>query len=126
MLQLKQTLENAVGNAIGLDALRGDKVSVLGMPFDTTDQAKAKAELDAMNAEAATASKNRMMIIAGILGAILLGLIIFLIIKRRKKKKVENDQLLNTLIDDSIIPKEPENFDPIEFESKITKISFRK
>ena len=121
MLQHSKQLENAVGNAIGLDALRGDKVSVLGMPFDTTVQDQAKAEVDAMNAEAATASKNTMMIIAGILGTLLLGLIIFLIIKRRKKKKVENEQLLDTLIDDSIIPKEPENFDPIEFESKTQK-----
>ena len=121
-MQHRQTLENAVGNAIGLDALRGDKVSVLGMPFDTTIQDQAKAEIDAMNAaRQTTTSKNTMMIIAGVLGALLLGLIIFLIVKRRKKKKVENEQLLDTLIDDSIIPKEPETFDPIEFESKTQK-----
>jgi len=120
----QQTIENAVGNAIGMDALRGDKVSVLGMAFDTTLQDQAKAEIDAMNAQAATATsntKNIMMIIAGILGALLLGVIIFLIAKRRKKKKVENDQLLDTLIDDSIIPKEPEPFEPIEFESRSQK-----
>ncbi len=115
------TLENSIGNAIGLDALRGDKVSVLGMAFDTTLQDQAKAEVDAMNAEATTTNTNRMMIIAGILGTLLLGLIIFLLVKRRKKKKVENEQLLNTLIDDTIIPKEPETFDPIEFESKTQK-----
>jgi len=117
----QQTLENAVGNAIGMDTLRGDKVSVLGMAFDTTIQDQAKAEIAAMNAETATASKNITMIIAGIVGTLLLGLIIFLIVKRRKKKKVQNDQLLDTLIDDSIIPKEPENFEPIEFESKSQK-----
>jgi flagellar M-ring protein FliF len=91
------------------------------MAFDTTAKDQAKAEVDAMNAAAATSSKNTMMIIAGILGTLLLGIIIFLIVKRRKKKKVENEQLLNTLIDDSIIPKEPENFDPIEFEAKTQK-----
>lgn len=120
----RQTLENTVGNAIGMDALRGDKVSVLGMAFDTTAQIQAKAEIDAMNAAAAAAttnSKNIIMIIAGILGAVILGIIIFLVIKKRKKKKVENDQLLDTLIDDSIIPKEPETFDPIEFEAKTQK-----
>jgi len=117
----KLLLENVVGNAIGLDALRGDKVSVVGMPFDTTAKVEAQTAIDAMTAEAATASRNQMIIIAGILGALLLGLIIFLVIKRRKKKKVENEQLLNTLIDDSIIPKEPETFDPIEFESKSQK-----
>ena len=117
----KQTLENAVGNAIGYNALRGDQLSVVGMPFDTTAQDQAKAEVDAMNSQATTSSKNIMMIIAGVLGTLLLGIIIFLIVKRRKKKKVENEQLLDTLIDDSIIPKEPENFDPIEFESKTQK-----
>lgn len=122
--ETQQTIENAVGNAIGMDTLRGDQVSVLGMAFDTTLQDQAKAEIDAMNAQAATATsntKNIMMIIAGILGVLLLGVIIFLIAKRRKKKKVENDQLLDTLIDDSIIPKEPEPFEPIEFESRSQK-----
>lgn len=120
----RQQLENAVGNAIGLDALRGDQVSVLGIPFDTTDQDQAKAAIAAMNAEATTAtttSKNIMLIIAGILGVLLLGVVIFLIAKRRKKKKVENEQLLDTLIDDTIIPKEPETFEPIEFESRSQK-----
>ncbi|AWK50941.1 flagellar basal body M-ring protein FliF [Clostridium beijerinckii] len=122
--ETQQTIENAVGNAIGMDTLRGDQVSVLGMAFDTTLQDQAKAEIDAMNAQEATATsntKNIMMIIAGILGVLLLGVIIFLIAKRRKKKKVENDQLLDTLIDDSIIPKEPEPFEPIEFESRSQK-----
>lgn len=117
----RQTLENAVGNAIGLDTLRGDQVSVLGMEFDTSDQQAAKAAVDAMNAEAEAASKNEMMIIAGAVGALLLGLIIFLLVRRRKNKKVEDEQLLNTLIDDSIIPKEPETFAPIEFESNNKK-----
>ena len=117
----KQTLENAVGNAIGYNALRGDQLSVVGIPFDTTAQDQAKADADAANSQATTSNKNTMMIIAGILGTLLLGIIIFLIVKRRKKKKVEKEQLLDTLIDDSIIPKEPETFDPIEFEAKTQK-----
>ncbi len=83
---------------------------------------QAKAEIDAMNAETATASKNKMMIVAGILGALLLGIIIYFVAKRRKKKKEENEQLLNTLIDDTILPKEPDDvFEPIEFEAKTQK-----
>ena len=117
----RQTLENLVGNAIGLDTLRGDQVSVLGMEFDTSDQQAAKAAIEAMDAEAETASKNKMMIIAGAVGALLLGVIIFLLMRRRKKKKVEDEQLLNTLIDDTIIPKEPETFAPIEFEANNKK-----
>lgn len=117
----RQTLENAIGNAIGLNKLRGDEVSLLGMAFDTTEQQAAKAEIDSMNADAATASRNQMIIIASVLGTLLLGIIIFLLTRRRKKKKVENEQILNTLIDDSIVPKEPEDFDPIEFEVKTKK-----
>ncbi|WP_160686077.1 flagellar basal-body MS-ring/collar protein FliF [Clostridium sp. C2-6-12] len=117
----RQQIETLVGNAIGYDALRGDKVSVVGMPFDKTVEEAAKAAETAKTVEEAAASNLRMMIVAGILGAVLLGLIIFLIIKRRKKKIVEEEQLLNTLIDDSIIPKEPEEFTPIEFESKSQK-----
>ncbi|MBA8984292.1 flagellar M-ring protein FliF [Clostridium saccharobutylicum] len=112
------TLENIVKNAIGLDANRGDQVTVAGMTFDTSSQDAAKAQIDAMNAQEAASSKNKMMIIGGILGAILLGTIAFFIIKRRKKKQEEEDQLLDTLVDDTIIPKEPEEFDPIEFEVK--------
>ena len=117
----REQIENLVGSAIGYDALRGDKVSVYGMPFDKTIEQAAQAAETAKTAEEAAASNLRMMIIAGVLGAILLGLIIFLIIKRRKKKIVEEEQLLNTLIDDSIIPKEPEDFTPIEFETKTQK-----
>ncbi|OOM16243.1 flagellar basal-body MS-ring/collar protein FliF [Clostridium saccharobutylicum] len=112
------TLENIVKNAIGLDANRGDQVTVAGMTFDTSSQDAAKAQIDAMNAQEAVSSKNKMMIIGGILGGLLLGIIAFFIIKRRKKKQEEEDQLLDTLVDDTIIPKEPEEFDPIEFEVK--------
>jgi Flagellar biosynthesis/type III secretory pathway lipoprotein len=117
----QQQIETLVGSAIGYDALRGDKVSVVGMPFDTSAQQAAKAAEDAKTAQTTADSNLRTMIIAGVLGAALLGLIIFLIIKRRKKKAVEEEQLLNTLIDDSIIPKETEEFTPIEFESKSQK-----
>jgi len=117
----RQQIETLVGNAIGYDALRGDKVSVVGMPFDKSVIEAAKAVEETKNAELVASSNLRMMIVAGILGAVLLGVIIFLIIKRRKKKAVEEEQLLNTLIDDSIMPKEPESFSPIEFEAKTQK-----
>ena len=107
-----------------LTIVNDDEVKI-GKPFvegaKVTAKVEAQTAIDAMTAEAATASRNQMIIIAAVLGTLLLGLIIFLVIKTRKKKKVENEQLLNTLIDDSIIPKEPETFDPIEFESKSQK-----
>ncbi|OOM79943.1 flagellar basal-body MS-ring/collar protein FliF [Clostridium sp. BL-8] len=120
----KQALETQVANAIGLDTSRGDQVSVLGMAFDTSSQDQAKSELDAMNAAEAAASKNRMMVIAGVLGAIVLAGAVtgaVILMRRRRRKRAEEDQILDTLIDDSIIPKEPEAFEPIEFESKTQK-----
>jgi len=117
----KQQLESLVQTTIGYDALRGDQVTVAGMALDTTAQDQAKVEIAAMDTQAATTSKNITMIIAGVLGTLVLGLLIFLIVRRRKKKKVEDDKLLDTLIDDSIIPKEPETFEPIEFESRSQK-----
>lgn len=120
----QQTLETAVGNAIGLDQTRGDKISIVGMAFDTSSQDEAKAELEVMNANEATTSKNKTMVIYGIAGGILLALLIvggILLAKKRRQKKEENEQLLNTLVDDSIIPKDPEKFDPIEFETKTQK-----
>ena len=91
------------------------------MTFDTSSVDKAQAALEEMNAEEAANKKTMMMIAGGIAGAILLGAIIFFILKRRKKKEEEEEQLLDTLIDDTIIPKEPDAFDPIEFETKTQK-----
>lgn len=122
--QTQQALETQVANAIGLDPTRGDKASVLGMAFDTTAQDQAKAELDTMNAAEAAASRNRMMVIAGVLGAIVLAGAVtgaVILMRRRRRKRAEEDQILDTLIDDSIIPKDPETFEPIEFESKTKK-----
>lgn len=117
----KQEFEDGVANAIGIDATRGDQITVSGMTFDTSSIDKAQAALEEMNAEEAANKKTMMMIAGGVIGAILLGVIIFFILKRRKKKEEEDEQLLDTLIDDTIIPKEPDAFDPIEFETKTQK-----
>ena len=74
-----------------------------------------------MNAEKQARERN-ILIAAGVIGgALILGLLIFFILKRRKKKAEEEEQLLDTLIDDTIVPKEPETFDPIEFERETEK-----
>lgn len=115
------TLQDVVSNAIGLDELKGDKVSVVGMEFDKTEKENAKALVDQMNQEEEANKKNLMMIAGGVLGALIIGLLTVFVIKKRKKKKEEEEQLLDTLIDDTIVPKEPDSFDPIEFEVKTKK-----
>ena len=111
-------LTQSVSNAIGLNPVNGDQLSVAGMPFDTTAADKAQADIQQMDAEEAAKKKNMMMIIGGIAAAAIIGLLAFIIIKRRKKKEEEDEQLFDTLIDDTIVPKEPEAFDPIEFETQ--------
>lgn len=99
------------------------------MAFDTTAQSDAQNQFDAMNAEAAN-RKNTIMMIAGGVGiALLIGIIIVLLAKRRKKKKEEEEeatQLLDALVDDTIIPKEPDSFEPINFETNTQKSHLEK
>ncbi|MGM9934971.1 MAG: flagellar basal-body MS-ring/collar protein FliF [Clostridium sp.] len=116
-----QEYEQELANAIGIDPTRGDQITVNGKAFDTSASDAAKAAIDEMNAEEAAKKRTMMMIAGGIAAAILIGAIIFFIIKRRKKQEEEEEQLLDTLIDDTIVPKEPDTFDPIEFETETQK-----
>lgn len=116
----KEEFQMGVANAIGINEARGDQITVSGMAFDTTNADQAQAALDEMNAEAAAKKRNMMIAAGGVLAAIAIGIAVFFIIKKKKKKE-EEEQLLDTLIDDTIIPKEPETFDPIEFDNENEK-----
>lgn len=124
------SLQDIVSNAIGLDATRGDQVSVLGMAFDQTSQDANQNAVDAFNAEIASKKTQRLMIFGGIGIAVLLGVITLLVIKmkNKKKKQVEEDntQLLDALVDDSILPKEVESFEPINFDNNNEKSHLEK
>lgn len=120
----QEQIQRVVQNAVGFDSTRGDQVSVLGIAFDTTAEKEAQAQIDEVNKQKETQSRNKLIIIGSIAGVILL-IGLFLLIRKigktRKKKKAEEEQLLDTLIDDSLIPKEPEAFTPIEFEAQTQK-----
>lgn len=124
------SLQDAVSNAIGVDATRGDQVSVLGMAFDPTVQEANQNAVDAFNAEIASKKTQRLMIIGGIGIAVLLAIIALLVIKMKNKKKKQDDedsiQLLDALVDDSILPKEAELFEPINFENNNEKTHLEK
>ncbi|MGN0144429.1 MAG: flagellar basal-body MS-ring/collar protein FliF [Clostridium sp.] len=119
--QEKDEFQSGVANAIGINEARGDQITVSGMAFDTTSADQAQAAINEMNEEAAAKKRNIMMIVGGLIAAILIGIIAFFVIRNRKRKEEEEEQLLDTLIDDTIIPKEPETFDPIEFETQTEK-----
>jgi flagellar M-ring protein FliF len=86
----QNTIQQLVGNAVGLDPTRGDAITVASMAFDQTAAQQAKADL----AAAAAAAKSQQMwsmirtggIVAGIL---LLVLIVWLRARRGRSEEFE-------------------------------------
>ncbi|MCW2538267.1 MAG: fliF [Modestobacter sp.] len=90
----QNTIQDLVGNAVGLDAARGDAITVASMAFDQSAAEQARADL----AAAAAAEKSQQMwsmvrtggIVAGIL---LLVLIVWLRSRRRRGEDYEELEL---------------------------------
>ena len=86
----KNSIRNLMISAIGFSDVRGDSISVEGIPFDTTIKDNAKKDLDAINAANAKAQKTKMFVYIGA-GVAALALIVagVLLIMRRRKNKTE-------------------------------------
>lgn len=122
--QTQASINNIVSQAIGINAQRGDTVSVEGLKFDTTLQKSAQKAIDDMNKELQLQQRNKMIIGAAIGAALLLVFIIGLILFRKKKKKeviAEEGQNIDELVSDDteelVKPKGPV-FEPIDFEGE--------
>lgn len=118
----QKAVEDAVSNAIGFNSVRGDQISVLGMNFDPSLKEAAQNQADAINAEAKQKEMKKYIIMGAIALAVLIIVIIILIRRRRKKLEDEYEdetQLLDVVVGDE---KEPDIFEPIEFETKNEKI----
>ena len=77
------TVQQLVGNAVGLDATRGDSVQVSSMAFDTSTTAEAKKEI----AAAASAARTEQYLDMGKkAGLILAALVIVMILRRRRRR----------------------------------------
>lgn len=90
-----QQLQDAVSAAAGIDAARGDVLSVSQMPFDTAGaDAAAEAAAAADAAEAAEARTALIQTVA-VLAVVLLLLVVAAIaaLRRRKKQQVEEEPL---------------------------------
>ena len=78
-----------VGDAVGIDARRGDTVRVVTMPFDRSSEEAAKAELEAAAAAEAAAARTDLIEKGAMAGAVVLMLLLALVSARRKNKKRE-------------------------------------
>lgn len=117
----KTQLEKAIGNAIGLDANRGDQISLVGMNFDTAAKDEAKAQVDAFNAQLAADKTNKLIMAGVIAGVVLIVIIIGIVMLRRRKKKDElfdedGNRSLDVVIDDTLPIDDIAQYGPIEFE----------
>lgn len=120
---IQNAIEKAVSNGIGINAERGDSISIVGMTFDPLTKEESQNEIDAINQLLAKEQKNKL-IIYSVIGAlaIILSIFILVLIRRKKSKKnKENESLLDVVIDDRMSIKE-ELASTIDFDSINPKI----
>ncbi|MGG7176582.1 flagellar basal-body MS-ring/collar protein FliF [Clostridium paraputrificum] len=112
--------EKAIGAAIGLNSERGDEVSLVGMDFDPAVKEETQAQIDEFNKQLAAEKRNKLILWGALALGVLAGIIVLIVFIRRKKADKE-ERLLDVVIDDPIVNKEPINFNPIDFEVKNEK-----
>jgi flagellar M-ring protein FliF len=94
----QQQIQDAISNAVGLDAARGDAISVATMAFDTTAAEKAAADLAAAAAAEKSAQMWSMIKTGGVaLGIALLVLVVWLRSRRSREEyeEYEDDEALD-------------------------------
>ncbi len=119
----KTSVNNLVAQATGYSGARGDTISVEGLYFNTdAKKAAQQALLDIANADKAAAAKVLYTRIAYGALAIIAFILLFVVIRRTSKKTETIPEGFDKMIEDNIVPKKPEQFPPIEFETKTKKV----
>jgi flagellar M-ring protein FliF len=97
----QQQIRDLVGNAVGLDAARGDAISVASMPFDTTAAKQAAADMAAARAAESSAQMWSMIRTGGIAAGIAL-VVLIVWLRSRRRGEVEEEYEPLELSDDML------------------------
>ncbi|MCQ2969531.1 MAG: flagellar M-ring protein FliF [Clostridium sp.] len=115
---LQKAIETSVSAAVGLNAERGDVVSVVGITFNNTENENV---VDPFAPEEKNNNNNILYIAIGSVATLIMLIIFILARKRRKAKKVETleeENLLDVIIDEKIDKVQEEPLKPIDFEMR--------
>ncbi len=94
-------IEDLVGNAVGLDAARGDDITVAAMPFDTAAADAAAADMAAAR-EAEEQEKLWSMVRSGAIAAGIVLVVLIVWLRSRRRQEVEEDYEPLELSDDML------------------------
>lgn len=86
-------LTEAISAAAGIDATRGDTLSVQKMAFDTTRQQAAEEALAQADAEQAATDRESLVTKAAIAGVVLVGLVVLLALAGRRSRRQRREAL---------------------------------
>lgn len=86
-------LESAIAAAAGIDATRGDTLSVQRMPFDTTTAEAAEAALAKAEAEARAEATRNLIKQAAIAALVVVAIIIAMVVLGRRSRKARREAL---------------------------------
>ncbi|MCU1669423.1 MAG: fliF [Blastococcus sp.] len=94
-------IQSLVTNAVGIDPVRGDAITVASMPFDNTAAKQAAADLAAAKAAASNAQMWSMIRTGGIAGGIAL-VILLVWLRNRRREEFEEEYEPLELSDDML------------------------
>lgn len=86
-------LTQAISAAAGIDATRGDTLSVQKMAFDTTRQDAAQQALAEADATAATQERDALIVKAAVIGAALLLMVLLVALAGRRSRRLRREAL---------------------------------
>ncbi|MGK0466295.1 flagellar basal-body MS-ring/collar protein FliF [Clostridium sp.] len=123
----RASVNNLVASTIGYSEVRGDSISIEGLSFNTEGKKAAEQALLDIDIADKLANKKALYtrIAFGALGIILF-IILLVAIRKAGKNKDKTSAGIDSLIGDNVTPKQPEHFEPIEFDSNSKNANMEK